>query len=383
MDLPSEQMFKVLAREAFVYRKAVVALFVAVTLVVAIVGLNWPQRYTSSTTILVQEKNIIQPLMQGTAVDSGVTSRASVAREMIYGHHIMAQIARDAGWTNSKTTPKQESNIIHGILIPHTSVTHVGDNRNLIRIQYTDTNAERAYHTAEDLTNLFIAATLSARAKESEDAFNFINQQVLLYRAKLTDVENALKKFQTANLTTIPGSEGHIGKRLSHLQDKIDRTGEELKEAEIKQNSLTKQLHGEAQATAEYMLAGQYAARIAKLQGQLATLRLNYRDTYPDIVQIKHEIAHLERDIENSHRRAKEAKGKSGQPVINESMVLNPLYQHLRQESSQTRTLIATLSVRLADYKKLMAQELARGRKVQSAEPTRPPLTRAKSVISA
>ena len=376
MDLPSEQLFQALAREAFVHRKTIVALFVVISLCTAIVGLFWPQRYTSSTTILVQSKNIIQPLMHGTAVDTGETSRASVARAMIYGHHIMAQLARDTGWINSKTTPKQESNIIHGILIPHTSVTHVGDNRNLIRIQYTDSNPQRAYLAAKDLTNLFIAATLAAKAKESQDAFNFINQQVLQYRAKLTDVENALKKFQTANLTTRPGSEGQIGKRLSNLQDNIDKTSEELKETEIKQNSLTKQLNGEAQATAEYVLEGQYEARIAKLQGQLATLRLNYRDTYPDIVQIKHEIADLRRDIEMSRKKAQEGRTAGSHPAFNESMVLNPLYQHLRQELSLTRTRIATLSVRLSDYRKLMAEELKRGREVHSGEATLAELTR-------
>ncbi len=376
MDLPSEQLFEVLAREAFVYRKAVVALFVVVSLCIAILGLYWPQRYTSSTTILVQDKNIIQPLMQGTAVDSGETSRASVARQMIYSHHIMAQLAHDTGWVNSKTTPKQESYIIHGILIPHTSITHVGDNRNLIRIQYTDSNPQRAYLTAKDLTNLFIATTLAAKAKESRDAFNFINQQVQQYRAKLTDVENALKKFQTANLTTRPGSEEQIGKRLSNLQDNIDKTSEELKETEIKENSLTRQLNGEARATAEYVLEGQYEARIAKLQGQMATLQLNYRDTYPDIVQLKHEIADLRRDIEVSRKKAQEAKTGGDHLAINESMVLNPLYQHLRQELSLTRTRIATLSVRLSDYRKFLAEELRRGREVHSGEATLAELTR-------
>ncbi len=377
MDLPTEQLYKVLAREAFVYRKAVVALFILVTFCMVILGLFWQQRYTSSTTILVEDKNIIQPLMQGTAFDSGVTSRASVARAMIYGHRIMGQIALDAGWVNGSTTPKQESYIIHKILIPRTRISHVGDNRNLIKIEYSDSNPQRAYFTAKDLTNRFIAATLAAKAKESEDAFNFINEQVLQYRAKLTDAENALKKFQSENLTTRPGSEGQIGKRLNSLQDNIDKTSEELNETEIKQNSLARQLSGETRATAQFVLEGQYEARIAKLQSHLATLRLNYRDTYPDIVHIRHQIADLELDIQKSQKKVQAAKSNGRrQPALNESLVLNPLYQHLRQELSQTRTLIATLRVRLADYRNLLAEELKRGREVHSGEATLAELTR-------
>lgn len=376
MDLPSEQFFRVLAREAFVYRKALAVLFVLVTLSVVITGLFWPQRYTSSTTILVEDKNILQPLLKGTAVDTGQTSKASVARTMIYSHRIMGRVAVDAGWVNSKTTPKQESYVINRVLIPRTMISYVGDNKNLIKIEYSDSNPKRAYFTAKDLTNLFIATTLAAKAKESTDAFNFINQQVLQYRAKLADAENALKKFQSANLTTRPGSDGEIGKTLNQLQDSINKTSEELNETQIKQNSLTRQLSGESQATAQFMIEGQYEARIAKLQAQLAALRLNYRDTYPDIVHIRHQIADLKRDMQESQKEADEARSNGVRAVPNESLVLNPLYQHLRQELSQTETRIATLTVRLADYRKLRAAALKQGREVHSGEATLAELTR-------
>ncbi len=376
MDLPFEQLVEALSREAFVYRKAVVALFVFVTIAAAVVGLSWPLRYTSATTILVEEKNIIQPLMQGAAVDTGVMDRASIAREVIYGHKIMDQIAVDAGWVKSDTTPKQKADIIHNILIPRTKISHVGDNKNIIKIQYSDDNPKRAYLTAKELADLFIAVTLQAKAKESEDAFNFIDQQVQQYRAKLTTAEDALKQFQSANLRARPGSEEEIGKRLNDLQDKIDQTDEELKETEIKQNSLKKQLSGEAEATAVFSQDGQYRTRIAELQAQLATLRLNYQDTYPDIVRIKHQIEDLDQAIAEDQAKQKNGKAGSQQPANDESLMLNPLYQQLRQELSQTKTKIATLNARSADYRQLLQEELSRGRQVHGGEATLAELTR-------
>ncbi len=376
MDLPFEKFVGILAREVFVYRKAVVALFIAVTLSAVIVGLSWPLRYTSSTTILVEEKNIIQPLMQGTAVDTGETDRASIAREVIYGNRIMSQIAVDAGWVNSSTSPRQAADIIRNRLIPMTKITHVGDNRNLIRIEYSDSNPQRAYLTAKELADLFIKVTMQAKAKESEDAFDFIDQQVKQYRAKLTTAEDALKQFQSANLTTRPGSEGEIGRSLNTLQDQIDTTTEDLKEAEIKQNSLKKQLYGEAESTAEFYREGQYRARIATLQTKLASLRLNYQDTYPDIVHVQHQIADLDKEIEKGRLKSEAEKAAGKQPELSESMELNPLYQKLRQELSQTQTQIATLETRLSDYKQLLAKELKRGREVHGGEATLAELTR-------
>ncbi len=365
-----------MAREAFVRRKVVISLFILATLTSIIVGLMWPSRYTSSTTILVEDKNIIQPLMQGTAVDTVANDRASIAREVIYGHRIMNQIAHDAGWINANSTPKEEADVIQNILIPATQVTHVGDNRNLIKIQYSDSNAKRAFLTAKELADLFISATLQAKAKESEDAFNFIDQQVQQYRAKLTTAEDALKKFQSANLTARPGSEGEIGRNLNTIQDKIDATSESLKEAEIQENSLKKQLYGEATATAEFYREGQYRASIAKLQSRLATLRLNYQDTYPDIVHIKHQIADLDAEIQKGREQAQTAKASGRRPELSTSLVDNPLYQKLRQELSQTQTLIATLRTRLADYQQLLAKELKLGREVHGGEATLAELTR-------
>jgi len=376
MDLPFEQLVRALTREAFVHRKVVVSLFVLVTLCSVALGLSWPLRYTSATTILVEEKNIIQPLMQGAAVDTGVMDRASIAREVIYGHRIMDQIAVDAGWVKSGADPKRQADVVRNILIPRTKISHVGDNKNLIRIEYSDDNPKRAYFTAKELADLFIAVTLQAKAKESEDAFNFIDQQVQQYRTKLTTAENDLKQFQSSNLTARPGSEEEVGKRLNDLQDKIDQTSEELKETEIKQNSLNKQLSGEAEATTAFSEEGQYRTRIAGLQSQLSTLRLNYEDTYPDIVRIRHQIEDLNQQIAEDKLKRQTAKSNGQQPVIDESLILNPLYQQLRQELSQTKTKIATLNTRLADYRQLLQEELTRGREVHGGEATLAELTR-------
>ena len=43
-----------------------------------------PIKYTSKTTILAQESDIIQPLLEGRAVATGVTDRAGIARQVIY-----------------------------------------------------------------------------------------------------------------------------------------------------------------------------------------------------------------------------------------------------------------------------------------------------------
>jgi len=64
MQLLPEQIARALVNESFYSRRAFVALFVIVNAVMLPVGLLWPSLYRS-TSILIDERTIIQPLMQG------------------------------------------------------------------------------------------------------------------------------------------------------------------------------------------------------------------------------------------------------------------------------------------------------------------------------
>ena len=73
MKIPAEQIAKVFFAEVFQHRNILVIFFIIIALGIVGVGLVWPKKYTSSTTILVDERNIIRPLMEGAAVPTGVT----------------------------------------------------------------------------------------------------------------------------------------------------------------------------------------------------------------------------------------------------------------------------------------------------------------------
>ena len=67
-----EQIAKALITESFHSRRLVVAIFVIVNAALLTAGWLWPKGYVASTSILVDERTIIQPLMQGAAVATGV-----------------------------------------------------------------------------------------------------------------------------------------------------------------------------------------------------------------------------------------------------------------------------------------------------------------------
>ncbi|MGH8075871.1 MAG: XrtA system polysaccharide chain length determinant, partial [Lysobacter sp.] len=102
-------MLPVVAKEFRRRQVLLAALYAAIALSVLVWGLRAPKAYTSSTTLLVEETNIIEPLLKGRAVPTTVVDRAGIAREVAFSRTVMNDILRTGGWMKSNPTPLQQA----------------------------------------------------------------------------------------------------------------------------------------------------------------------------------------------------------------------------------------------------------------------------------
>src|SRR6185295_1159234 len=142
MQLLPEQVAKALVTESFHSRRLVVGIFVLENAAVLAAGLLWPRGYTASTSILVDERTIIQPLMQGAAVATDALDRSRNAREVIFGRKIMDAILEYGGWLKASPSIEEREALIEEIK-KRTLITIVG--KNILRIEYKDSEPERAF----------------------------------------------------------------------------------------------------------------------------------------------------------------------------------------------------------------------------------------------
>jgi polysaccharide chain length determinant protein (PEP-CTERM system associated) len=374
MRFSIEQVIRVGLNEAFANRWLMVGLFIAINLTALVVGLGWQRgaSYQSSTTILIDDKNIIQPLMQGAAVTTDVRDRARIAREIIFGQRIMGKIMEIYG-LRADTVSALEKQAFVERMEKRTRIVNVGPN--LIKIEFRDPEAKRAYSTTKTLADLFLAASVEAKAAESKAAYEFIEAQAEEYLKKLTEAEERLKEYRSANLDARVGTEAQVGARIDALQQQIEQAKHDLVEAEIRKSSLEKQMSGEAEVATALTREGQFRARISELQSQIDNLRLTYHDTYPDIVRMRHQIEDLEESI-IAERQRRDAARAAGKPLVDDLVVHNPLYAQLRSDVSRATTEIDTLKARIAEYKRQLNEELDRGRRVNVGEVTLAEVTR-------
>lgn len=362
------QQLPIMISEARRLRVQLVLAFAVIALVGLALGVVWPKKYSSSTTVLVQEDNIIRPLMEGRAVATGVADRARIAREVVYSRKVLAAIIAEGDWSKENLTPIQQEKLAEEIR-GRTRVTSPGSN--LIQIDYADSDATRAFHVARKLADLFIAESLEAKERESREAYEFIAARVDEYHRKLTTAEERLKEFRAGSLEARPGSGTDVNTRVAELRGRIETAQTELSELQMREHSLSEQLSGEAATSASESREDQYRARAAELQGELDRLLLSYTDEYPDVVRVRHQLADLQSEIvaENERRENGPAKGE-------DMVVTNPLYQQLRSELSRVRSDMSALRARVSETETLLQGELDRGRRVADSEAKLAELTR-------
>ena len=331
-------------------------------------GILMPRKYQSASTILVSEANIIAPLMEGRAVPTGVADRARIAREVIFSRCIMAEILTAGGWGESVTEPLPRERLI-GEIKQRTRIDSPG--QNLIRITYTDAEPERAYAIANRYAELFISESLAAKERESREAFEFIAARVDEYHRKLTDAEERLKQFRAANLDARPGTDIDVRTRIAEIRSQIEGARTDLSELQMRENALQAQISGEAEVSDLRSRSAQVRIRIAELQSQLDTLLLDYTDSYPDVVRLRHQIEDMQAILAREERS--ESSGARGADV---AAAGNPLYQQLRSDLARVRSDIAALRARISENESLLQSELDRGRRVADSEASLAELTR-------
>ena len=342
----------------------------AIAVITLLVGLFiLPMKYTSTTTILAQESDIIQPLLEGRAVPTGVTDRAGIARQVVYSRKVLEGAMVAGGWNSADLTPIKRDQIMEDI---RHAARIQSPRENLIEISYSDSNPERTLKVTERLAELFIQESLATKERESREAFEFIDSKVKDYHKKLTDAESNLQDYRSDNSDALPGSAADTNARIGTLRTQVEQTRMSLMEQRSREQSLAGQLSGESAVSAVQTRESMYGAQLIQLQNQLNTLTLNYTEQHPDVVRVRHQIE----DIRTAMRNEAARPATTSNGSLGADAQMNPLYVELRSQLAEVRREAAATQSRLVASEQMLQAELARGERIALSEGELAELTR-------
>lgn len=348
-----------MAKEAKRRKLALGILFAAIAILALVVGIFWPKKYEATTTILVQENNIIKPLTEGLAAPTEVADRAGIAQEVIFSRKIMDKILKDGGWMKDHPSPLDQVNLIKQIQDNTTITTPRPD---LLQISYADTDPQRSYNVTREMARLFIDASLTSKQKESTSAYEFMNGQVKEYAAKLNAIGQKMKNYLDTHADAAPGNQVDTNTRIAQLRQEMETARIDIAELGSKSATLGGQLSGQSEIAVAQTREGIYGSQIAQLQAKLAQLKLTYTDSYPDVVRTRHEIDDLRQQMKQAETQ-KAASKVAGTPIDN-VVQFNPVYQDLTTKRADVYGDLAAARARLSASSSQLKDELERSKRV-------------------
>jgi len=365
MALPLSQLPIEIVREVRQRKWLAFLVFLLVSFGVLGAGFVFPYKYQSDVIIFVDDKNIIGPLMEGRAVTTEINDRTSAAKELLMTRDVMEKLATDQNVFPDASMEQEAVEARIARLREDLSVRPRGDS--YFSVGFSASSPIEAFRVAQRLGQLFIAESNERKRRESRSAYDFIDKQVKSYERQLADVEARLKEFLSENTD---GTEQEANARMAQLRNQLELAQIEKQELESRVASLQQQLADVNPTIRQGRTEDAYRGRIQALEERLDNLRLQYHDTYPDIVILQEQLAELRK------QRELNAGDTEQQPPVEGEEAVNPFYQELSAALSKARADVATVDTRIASFERLMQQQELRMERIQANKAEYSELTR-------
>jgi polysaccharide chain length determinant protein (PEP-CTERM system associated) len=319
-----------------------------------IVAYTSPKIYEAKSTVLVESDDVLQALTRSMAVAPSLTSKMQFLEQRLLTRDNLTQIARRLDLDLDARTPREMERLLNDMR-SEIAVRASGRGQ-LIEIAYQHSEPTVARDVVAMLTDMLLEENLGITRVEAHQAYDFISQQLDVYRTRLEESERRLREFKQKNLVeagvgvAMPAEGDDVDvapraafgdvNRLAEYRDQLTNAEVNLNQLQTQRAEFAKQLEQEPRwisAQQDYGLLNetqsQSAQRIAQLEHQIQELHLTYTDRHPAIVQLQTQIAQLKAAEEDDG--GIEAEGGEMDVLADlGDQVLNPNYISLKERVS-------------------------------------------------
>ncbi|MBI1977139.1 MAG: hypothetical protein HYS55_00110, partial [Candidatus Omnitrophica bacterium] len=182
--------------------KLVFAWIVAISMAVATISTFFmPRIYRAETALLVQDAEILQPLISGLAIAPSVQARLRTLREELLSWQrltlLVEQLKLDSEVNGQLKYEKLIKNLRNNITVK------MGGSQ-IITVSYEGTEPKKAQDIVQTLSDIIVGGTLTSQMIEASSAIRFLDDQLVSYRTKLEKSEEDLRKFREVYSHTLP-----------------------------------------------------------------------------------------------------------------------------------------------------------------------------------
>ena len=304
-----------------------------------------PEFYHARARISIDSNEILEPLLQGIAIQPDVDNRVALMSQTLLNRPNLERLMRMSGLEDQADTDLERELLVDGL---GRNVRLEGSNGNtsLYTLSYAHEEPDVARRVVQSLITIFVDGTRGNEREDNENAQRFLDRQIVDYEGRLLAAERRLSAFKRENAGKMPGESGGYYQRLSSMTSTERSARLELREAEQRLATLRRQLGDERPTIPESDIEAGGATpldtQLRAQSGELADLLVRYTERHPRVSQLRESIKVLE------ERKALEERSLKATPSY--SLVPNPVYQELRSLLAEAEARVSELRVRVAEY---------------------------------
>jgi len=328
---------------------------------ISIAGWAWvaqiPEEYLASARVYVDTNRVLKPLLRGLSVDPNTKQRIAILTRTMFSRPNLEKLMRMTDLDLEVNSPIEKEEML-AELRSNIRLTAERNSPSLYTISFQHPDRKTSKLMVQSLLSIFVEGTLGEKREDTENAQEFLEQQIAEYEKRLIAAETRLVEFRQKHLDDLTGDVETYYQRLQETKSRAKMAKLQLKEMENRREELERQLEDE-EGDSESLLGDLMAEgeegmpsavstsvdpRIDALQAKLDSLLLKYTDKHPEVVQLHAMLKELQDKREAELRRMARSRGPS--PELQE----NPVYQQVRAMLAETEARIAELRIRDQAY---------------------------------
>ena len=238
------------------------------------IGSVTEKKYMAYTSMLIQETSKLNPFLEDFAVSAKLKERLSALQALLHSRHVLKQVAVDQDLITENSTKTEQERVINRL---SSSIRMEMAGKDLIRIEYTDSNPTAIEPLLQTVSDHFIEQLLAPERSSMQDASTFLQTLLIERTAELEEAETALANFKNEYAQQLP--ELHLGNvnRLAQLKQKLFEKTAELAGAENSLGGIDQQLSKTNPVVAKL------EEEIISQQSKLALLKSKYTDEHSQV----------------------------------------------------------------------------------------------------
>ena len=324
-----------------------------------------PSTYEGAAKIYVDTGTTLSQATKGISLEDDVVQQIERVSAALLGTPALRKVASDTNLLAGAVTPKQQQAVIDDLrdriniiadVDPTDPNPHAAPKQ--FTITYDDGNRARAIQVVDRLLNEFVEDSLHDKSQGSQEAEQFLTQQIADYGRRLSVSEQQLADFKKNNSGLVPGESGDFFSGLQEEEHQLTAIRENLYVAQRKRDALVKELRSGQEFAASDTGGGggstplDLEQQIQLDQQRLDEMLLKFTDKYPDVISLRESIKELK-----AREKLQTAAAKKGDLGAASSLGLStsPVYMKLQEEYNSEEVEIASLQQQISDREKRIA----------------------------